>query len=178
MTDAVETEAGVVFVESAPSEPEADFDQDAPLNERTPATNVTPFEEEKEDPTHKQYPVEPNCNIVEQIDRLTNDPRVKLDTSAPNAHYLSALDLRVRLISMLQADMLDMLTKISRIQRPPAVLSAKDIYARRDDLLRRIGDSIISSNDVPADRQEAVRLRLLEQELEETGRMCVPPDSQ
>lgn len=172
MGDAIETEAGVVFVESAPSEPEADFDQDAPLNEHMSCG------EEKEDLTHKQYPVEPDVDIVEQIRRLTDDPRVKLDTSAPNAYYLSALDLRVRLISVLQADMLDMITKISHIQRPPAVLSASDIYARRDDLLRRLGDSIISADNVPEDKQEAVRRMLLERELSETGRMCAPPDSQ
>jgi len=162
MSDAVETEAGVVFVESAPSEPDADFDQDAPLNERTPC------EEEKEDPTHKQYPVEPNRDLVEQINRMTNDPHMKLDTSAPNSYYLSALDMRVQLISMLQANMLDMITKISRIQRPPAVLSARDIYARRDALLERIGDLLVARDDAPLDNQTAIHLALLERELANT----------
>lgn len=164
MGDAVETEAGVVFVESAPSEPEADFDQDAPLNEYTPAVDDV-LCEEKCDPTHKQYPVESNDDINTLIARMMSEPDHEIDASAPNAAFLRALDRRVRIVQLLQKDMSDMVVKIARIQRSPAVLTARDIYARRDALLERIGDLLVTRNDAPMDKHAAIHLALLEREL-------------
>lgn len=167
MSDAVETEAGVVFVESAPSEPERDFDQDAPLNAY--ATDAT------EDPTHKQYPIQTADELGELLAGVMREHELKVDTSAPNALFLIALDQRVRIINLIQKEMSALIRQIAQVRRPPAP-TPQDIYARRDALLERIGDLMVARSKAPEDQQIAIHLSLLEREL--AGTQCILPDPQ